>query len=59
VVKQVFKIGTIHISVQQLIIAHFTLGQSFSGQHAAAHTPHVFAIPVLFQCDGNVSASAC
>jgi hypothetical protein len=45
--KQMFKVGAVHISVQQLIIAYFALGQSFPSQHAAAHTSHVFAIPVL------------
>jgi hypothetical protein len=48
VTEQVFKVGAVHICVQQLIITHFTLGQGFSSQHAAAHTAHVFTIPVLF-----------
>jgi hypothetical protein len=43
-----FKIGAVHIGVQQLVIAYFTLGQGFSGQHASTHTAHVFTIPVLF-----------
>jgi hypothetical protein len=48
VTEQMFKIGAVHIGVQQLVIAYFTLRQGFSGQHAAAHTAHVFTIPVLF-----------
>jgi membrane-associated phospholipid phosphatase len=47
VAEQVFKVGSVHISVQQLIIAYFALGQGFPSQHAAAYTSHVFAIPVL------------
>jgi hypothetical protein len=47
VFKQSIEIISINVSVQQLVVADFALGQGLAQHHAQPHASHVWAIPMF------------